>query len=100
MITRDDFLKSSPRHNEYYGQFVNSAIVDLVETEIGRDRILASNDPDFNDIPLNLWRRLHRTILARASREIDLIAGGQASLFDTVCIAKAAARLIRKEGEQ
>ena len=43
-------------HNEYYAQFVNAAVLMRVSRMIGLDKINASKDEHFNDIPLPLER--------------------------------------------
>ena len=43
-------------HEEYYAQF-GIHLIKLVENRIGKQRILESNDPYFNDIPLAEWNR-------------------------------------------
>lgn len=45
-------------HRRYYGQLVSEATIAKVANYIGRDNLLASTDPRFNDIPLSRWDSL------------------------------------------
>jgi hypothetical protein len=89
-------------HHEYYIQFATDRTRRLVENTIGVDRIKASTDPHFNDIPLGEWDRMEM----RVRDTIDRAKLGQAeptgkpgsfmwSLSTAVCVAKAVAREIR-----
>lgn len=102
MYTRTQYIGKEVSSEAYYGQFVTKAIVQEVETFIGRKRITESQDPYFNDIPLDDWD----VIANEASNFIDTHLWRKAhnwedprtypwSLSDGVCIAKAAARIIR-----
>ena len=76
-------------HRRYYGQFVDQRTIDYVVRAIGADRLLASTDPHFNDIPLLEWDNLvFRLPLAASLRD----AGDYMTLGNGVCIAKEAAR--------
>jgi hypothetical protein len=72
-------------HQEYYAQFVTKSILDTVRRCIGTSRILKSEDQHFNDIDLKSWDNLY------------VINWG--SLSDSVCVAKAAARIIKEQGK-
>jgi len=92
-------------HHEYYIQFATDRTRRLVAQSIGRDRILASQDPHFNDIPLNLWdgleARVKDTIDRKLLGEAEACAPGSFvwSLSTAVCIAKAVAREMRESGQ-
>jgi len=58
MITRKEYMDKEYTHEEYYGQFVNDAIIKIVGDSIGVDRIKASTDKHLNDIPLKEWDNL------------------------------------------
>ncbi|NUX98748.1 hypothetical protein [Paraburkholderia youngii] len=82
---------------EYYAQFVGPYIRSFVKSCIGEDRIKASTNPHFNDIPLAEWDRLDaviRPIGARINKEIN--GASVWSLSDTVCVAKEAARQLKE----
>ena len=53
--TRRDFMEKRVSYSEYEAQFATDAVIWLVKQVIGTDRILASTDPYFNDIPLREW---------------------------------------------
>lgn len=97
MMTREEYTaiaaanreEGRAAHRRYYGQFVNQRTIDYVVRAIGADRLLASTDPHFNDIPLDEWDRLvSRLPLAASLRD----AGDYMTLGGGVCIAKEAAR--------
>ena len=98
MMKHDEYLSSASAasreeahaaHRRYYGQFVNQRTIDYVVRAIGSERLLASTDPHFNDIPLLEWDYLvFRLPLAASMRD----AGDYMTLGNGVCIAKEAAR--------
>lgn len=57
-FTRSDYMNNKCSHREYYGQFVTPYVLQLVANSIGLDKIKASKDPHFNDIPLQEWDRI------------------------------------------
>lgn len=91
-MTRQEYLKNpNQNHRLYYGQFVTQEIKDLVVQKIQMRRIVASNDPHMNDIPLVLWDGI-------ANRHSYLLKNGSGySLACGVCILKEAARQLKDE---
>lgn len=93
MITRTDYLQNPKElHNDYWGQFVTDYERELVAFKIGIDKLRASTDPHFNDIPLHKWdyvaRYLHRKELAEGLQKCgDFLTDG-----GMVCVLKVAAR--------
>jgi hypothetical protein len=108
MKTRKQYMNKEVSHQDYYAQFVTETILDTVRSRIGTKRILKSTDPHFNDIPLQLWDNLAPAIrmtcgkslsvsnASTCSREVKL---GGVSLSDCVCVAKAAAKIIKEQGQ-
>ncbi len=95
--------KDPNAHREYYGQFVDEEIKRRVLLFIGREAIIASTDPHFNDIPLRKWDNLAGFYSAwsegwKAEKGEDGRRRVGVSLANCVCIYKEAARQI-KEGE-
>lgn len=90
-------------HQTYYSQFVTERVIATVSDVIGRERIIASTDPYFNDIPLSRWDALAKGT-SHWSREWNAVSLSNAStekngtawhsLSDRVCVLKAAARVI------
>lgn len=81
-------------HHDYYLQFVNDSVKNLVINCIGLERIKKSIDPHFNDIPLKLWDNLEcsiRNIVGDSIRKLN----NSVSLSDCICVAKTAAKLIK-----
>ena len=99
IIPRKSYINGDVSHENYYGQpaFCTPEVKALVARAIGLKRILESAEPFFNDIPLRRWDDLHPAVVllvGNAIREANGTAG--ISLSDTVCIAKAAAWLIKE----
>lgn len=105
-FTRTQYLAGECDHDTYYAQFVTPSVIYVVAQAIGVERIKASTNPHFNDIPLHLWDRLKDSVRQSMNgRRFKELACPQApkghiffSLSDAVCIAKRAAKQI-KEGE-
>lgn len=85
----DSFRDGSAAHQKYFGQFVTPQTIQRVVSSLGADRIKASTDEHFNDIPLALWDRL--TPHLPGSNKFKL-AGDYYTLGNGVCLAKEAAR--------
>lgn len=105
-FTRQDYMAKRCTHEQFYGQFVTPGVHRLVRSFIGEASILRSTDPDFNDIPLQLWDRMHPLITdivkserGSVARHADPIPGQPRSfswsLSNSVCVAKEAARQIK-----
>jgi hypothetical protein len=94
MKTRKKYLSHEITHRDYYSQFVTNAIKSVVSRNIGKDRIKASSDEHFNDIPLSLWDGVARQIQRIPSnlKEEMSKAGDYCTLAGIVCIAKEAAK--------
>lgn len=86
-FTYNDYMNKACTHRQYYAQFVSCDTIDSVVRRIGADRIIASTDEYFNDIPLAEWDRLGFSMACSfASR------GVSSTLASKVCVAKEAAR--------
>lgn len=99
MIKRSEYVNGRVNHQAYYGQFVTPAVIDLVRTYIGEDKIKKSTDPHFNDIPLRHWDAMSGQIgylVGHLLGEANGSTRGAYSLSDTVCVAKEAARMIKE----
>lgn len=105
VITRKQYLNRYCSFQKYNMQFVTDQTIQVVKNRIGENKICNSIDTHFNDIPLKLWDRLDYAI----KRTIDMKKWKLAncpkyigtskfiwSLSDTVCISKAAARIIKE----
>ena len=95
MITRKKYIAGDVTHAEYYGQFVDSALLSIVAKVIGTARIVESNDPHFNDIAMADWDKAGASIPPRILQNLrEAAPGAGVSLSDRVCIVKAAASAI------
>lgn len=94
--THKDYMAKKCSHDEYYGQF-GKHLISLVSRTIGVDKIKASTDPHFNDIPLQQWDNLAPAVHLTVGRMLSEANGsGGISLADCVCAAKAAAKIIKE----
>jgi hypothetical protein len=97
-MTRDEYMQQSRdngpvAHRAYYGQFVNHNTIKQVVRHIGADRIKASTNPHFNDIPLEEWDNLTKfLIIAKPFKSV----GDYTTLAGLVCVAKEAARQFKE----
>lgn len=95
--TRKQYMTKECTHREYYGQFVDSSLRHTVESIIGLDKIIQSNDEHFNDIPLKRWDNMAELIRLHCGSSIAQANGtGGISLSDCVCTAKEAAKQIKE----
>jgi hypothetical protein len=96
MYTRKDYIANKVSHEEYYGQFVDAFVKDKVLRFIGKERIMASIDPHFNDIPLHKWDAVFCVCPSDIIAKLEL-HGDSVSMAGLVCIAKEGARQIKGE---
>lgn len=96
IYTRAEYMRDSQNdngtltaHRRYFGQFVNGQTIARVVSAIGADRLLASKDRHFNDIPLSEWDRLVPNLPGSGG---FAKAGDYYTLGNGVCLAKEAAR--------
>ena len=96
MFTRKQYLEGACSHDEYYEQFVTPYYIHFVNIHIGTDRIMASNDPSFNDIPLNEWDAVCNNIMM-SGRDRDTFKqlGETYTLGAMICVVKRAALMIK-----
>ena len=98
MITRQEYLKNTKLHNEYYAQFVNDKIRNLVENKFGIRNLVNAHleDPDFNNIPLKKWDSFG---YLEHYLDKDLIKETRQGYSNAgaVCILKEAARQLVKQ---
>lgn len=94
MITHADYMKdNSNLHHTYFSQFVTDSVKKRVERTIGLDRIKASTGKHFNDIPLAMWYAMYPIYSGELLEQL----GEWNTISTTVCVAKAAARIIKEE---
>ena len=103
-MTRKEYLDLSRLGNgteafhQYYSQFVTPYVVGVVRRHIGEDRIRASKDVHFNDIPLKLWDRLVPLVRHVVASKNEKLNGTRAvSECECVCTLKTAAHNIRND---
>lgn len=107
LISRAEFVAGNATFSAYYSQFVTPGIVETVKRIVGVERLTASRDPAFNDIPLAIWdacftRNSGRGLYADMPPEVQHLAvkagetapGYRPSAAFGVCLAKEAAKQI------
>lgn len=99
MYTYKEYMKNPNKelHHKYYAQFVTGDTIHYVINHIGFENIVNSGDYFFNDIPIEKWDRLFMVL--PFDRELWKLDRKGISLSEYVCIAKAAARIIRSENQ-
>lgn len=86
------------RHEEYYAQFVDNEVKEMVLRVIGKDRIVKSTDKEaMNDIPLRRWDSIFFPTYPTSMGDMYRATGDFPTTANLVCIAKEAARQIREE---
>ena len=103
VLTREQYLNGECSHDQYYSQFVTEKIKQIVANSIGIPVILACKDPHFNTIPLKRWDSLEPIIKIFVNTDKIRKAENWSdpttypwSLATSVCIAKQAAKHIKK----
>lgn len=109
--TRKQYLNKECDHRQYYAQFVTEEIKRAVLFRIGKERILNSTDPYFNDIPLKMWDSIYSRPRPGYNQTGDVIITdtfGLRPLFEEagefitpgsiVCVLKEAAQQIKETG--
>lgn len=101
-MTHEEYLELSRTGDSiaafhlYYSQFVTPYVKELVRARIGEDRIRASKDVHFNDIPLKLWDELVPLVRHGIASKNEKLNGTRAvSVCECVCTLKTAAHIIR-----
>jgi len=97
--TRDQRMCDECTHEEYFRQFVTSAVLNTVRLAVGLERIMESTDPHLNDIPMGCWDRMEHSIgqeIIKVKREQGLGERRGYSNSDAVCTAKQAARMMQE----
>ncbi len=98
--TREDYLNRKCTHDEFYAQYVTKYVRSVVLNHIGRDVLVKSTDPHFNDIPLATWDWLANQIRNHVAKEnvrLQAYKMPASTLSDCVCVLKCAARQIAAE---
>lgn len=78
-------------HRAYYAQFVAPSVLETVRSSIGLERLRASADDHFNDIPLSKWDVAAVPVPASVAAKMREL-GDYPTLAGTVCVLKEAAR--------
>lgn len=97
MFTNQQFVNNECSQSEYYSQFITDNVRRLVIAMIGRDRIINSIDPNFNDIPLYVWDRLYQFMYYSIGSKFIQEYGEFWSIGFAVGIAKEAAHQIKSK---
>ena len=103
MKTRTQYLNGEISHFDFYAQFVDEPIKNIVRARLERAGYLKNlkekfgEDKNLNNIPLHIWdsfsQSLNTSEVAGKMRE----AGDYLTLSGIVCIAKTAAQILIQE---
>jgi len=103
MITRKEYMEnSSEMHHKYYGQFVTESVKRLVLSEFSITELETSFTEDkwMNTLKLERWDRLFPLVPISVFNKIRESGDVNArSLANSVCVLKAAARILIEENE-
>lgn len=98
MKTRQQYLKNECTHSEYYGDFINPAVISIVNSWFTKSELTTALNvgKHLNSIPLHVWDSIGRTL---CNMPLGLFAmckekGDTLTQSGLVCIAKEAARQI------
>ena len=87
-VQRQRYMEGKIDHQEYYTWLADYIGVGRDHLPVSLERIKASKDPNYNDIPLQRWDADHFSI-----RRLAYLAGIKSwSMCETVCVLKAVAR--------
>jgi len=100
VFTAKDFIEGKCSYEDYYDQFVTKGVTELVSRHIKEERITASTEHSFNDIPLREWDALKDNVNPLVGNKFYEVNSCGLALGDCVCIAKRAAELIRENYRQ
>jgi hypothetical protein len=97
MKTRQQYLSGECTHEEYYNQFVDERVKRIVLNRFKKEDLIKAyeRNQSFNAFPLPVWDSLAQNI--RFKSEDVKATGDYLTLAGSVCILKAAARLIVTE---
>lgn len=96
ILTRAEYIKNyhggpegTALHRRFYAQFVNDQTINHVLRHISGDKLLASTDESFNDIPMREWDNaaIHPPMAIKFAA-----VGDFPSAAGLVCVLKEAAR--------
>lgn len=94
MKTRQEYLDGKCTHEEYYNQFVDSRVKQIVLTRHTKEDLKKaySKDESLNSISIRVWDSLAENIRYKGPELKEV--GDYLTLSGSVCILKAAARQI------
>lgn len=97
--SRKEYLNGTVSLSEYYSQFLDTDLASRIVSAIGESKILKSEDPHFNDIPLRKWDALLPLVQYSNAPTLLKEAGDYLTLSGAVCIAKEAARQFKARSQ-
>ena len=100
MFTRKDYMSGKCNEDEYYSQFVNEKVIDVIKRSVTYKYIVQARDKkDFFDVSAQQWDFATGAILCLLGKEPFKERGDYVTHNGLICIAKAAARRILAERE-
>lgn len=100
-IRADYVWNKTVTHRQYYGQFVNQKIIDLVAGVFGEEELTKAfeEDNNFNNIPLQTWDRIGNIIHTASLNDEMFKAKDYVTKSGLVCILKEAAKQIVEQSK-
>ena len=100
MFTRKDYMAGKCNEDEYYSQFVNEKVIDVIRRSVTYKHIVQARDKkDFYDVSAQQWDFATGAILCLLGKEAFRRHEDYVTHNALICIAKAAARKILAQRE-
>lgn len=100
MFTKKQYMSRECTEDQYYSQYVDEKMIDLIRKSVMYKHILNAKDKnDFCDISMQQWDFVTGLILCLLGDKPFKQRGDIAMHSNLICIAKAAARKILAERE-
>lgn len=90
--TRQQYMNKECTHQEYYSQFVNDRVLNVV-SRFRKKKLIEGKDQHFNNIPLQYWDKVLVPVPFEIANNMKAL-GDYPTPAGVVCILKEAARQI------
>jgi len=94
MFTWQDYRDGHCSPQQFHRQFVDETLIRIVETGIGRKKILDSRHESFYDIPARDWDLISPAVQMHIKPKVKEL-GGYISISFLISVSKEAARVIK-----
>lgn len=94
MFTWQDYRDGHCSPQQFHQQFVDETLIQIVETGIGKKKILSSRHECFHDIPARDWDLISPAVQMHIKPKVKEL-GGYISISFLINVSKEAARAIK-----